>query len=55
MTSLMLEGLLALVRERSLRGRDEQDAVRAQVGDDVVGVAVGRKSPFPGNLAQHRR
>jgi hypothetical protein len=44
---LVLDGLVGLVCESASGCRDHENPVRAQVGDDLVGVAVGRQSPFP--------
>ena len=50
---LVLDGLLALVGQGPLWGCDQEDPVRAEVGDDVVRVAVRGQGPLPGELAKH--
>ena len=44
---LVLDGFVGLVCETLSGCRYHQDSVRAQVGDDLVRVAVGRQGPFP--------
>ena len=48
----MFDGLLALVGQGLLGGGDQEDPVGAEVGDDVIRVAVGGQGPFPGELSQ---
>lgn len=50
--SLVLDGLLALIGQGLLWSCDQEDPVRAEVGDDIVGVAFRGQGPLPGELAQ---
>jgi len=49
---LVPDSLLALVGQCLLWSCDQEDPVRAEVGDDVVGVALRGQGPLPGELAQ---